>query len=104
MSSRRPGQILGPPSMLQKLLCILDSVVKCKTKEHDFCCTYFLYTNIYTKHFSDCYFKVSGHSKKSKRQIIYPNCPSALRPVSNASENIPVSSPPSQLELRADEI
>ena len=60
-----------------------------------------------TNRFSDCYFcltKVSGHFKKSKSKIAYPDCPSALRPVAHASENISVPSPPSQLELRADEI
>ena len=60
-----------------------------------------------TNHFSDCYFcltKISGHSKKSKSKIVYPNCSSALRPVTHVSENILVPSPPSQLELRADEI
>ena len=59
-----------------------------------------------TNHFSDCYFyltKVSGRSKKSKSKIVYPDCPSALQPVVHVSENIPVPSPPSQLELRADE-
>ena len=48
--------------------------------------------------------KVSGHSKKSKSKIVYPDCPSALRPVAHASKNIPVPSPPSHLELRADKI
>ena len=60
-----------------------------------------------TNYFSDCYFcltKASVHSKKSKSKIVHPDCPSALRPVAHASENIPVPSPPSQLELRADEI
>ena len=60
-----------------------------------------------TNHFSDCYFsltKVSGHSKKSKSKIVYPDCPSALRPVAHESENIPVPRPPSQLDLRADGI
>ena len=61
----------------------------------------------YTNHFSDCYFcltKISGHSKKTKSKIVYPDSPSALRPVAHASDNIPVPSPPSQLELRADKI
>ena len=60
-----------------------------------------------TNHFSDCYFcltKVSGHSKKNKSKIVYLDCPSALRPVAHVSENIPVPSPQSQLELRTDEI
>ena len=60
-----------------------------------------------TNHFSDCYFcltKVSGHSKKSKSKIVYPDCPSALRPVAHAFKNTPVLSSPSQLELRADKI
>ena len=60
-----------------------------------------------TNHFLDCYFcltKVAGHSKRRKSKTVYPDCSSALRPVAHASENIPVSSPPSQLELRADKI
>ena len=60
-----------------------------------------------TNHSLNCYFcltKVSGQSKKRKSKIVYPDCPSALRPVAHASENIQVPSPPSQLELRADEI
>ena len=34
-----------------------------------------------TNRFSDCYFcltQITGHSKKRKAKIVYPNCPSAL--------------------------
>jgi len=37
-----------------------------------------------TNHITDCYFcltKISGHSKCTKSKIVYPDCPSTLRPV-----------------------
>ena len=43
-------------------------------------------------HSDDCYFstvKITGHTSTSKRNIMYPNIPSAIRPVPH-SEYIPV--------------
>ena len=56
-----------------------------------------------TNHSTDCHFcltKVSGHSKGTKSGIVYPDCPSALRPVTHTSENIsiPISPPVSERE------
>ena len=45
-----------------------------------------------SNHLDDCYFcvvKVQGHSKKSGKNIIYPNLPSAIRPIPH-SESLPV--------------
>ena len=50
-----------------------------------------------TNHSTDCYFcltKVSGHSKRTKSDIVYPDCPSALRPVTHTSENILILTTP----------
>ena len=46
-------------------------------------------------HGDDCYFctvQIVGHTKTSRRNIVYPNIPSAMRPVPH-SESIPVPSP-----------
>ncbi len=43
-------------------------------------------------HYDDCYFcmtKISGFSKKTKSKINYPDCPSAMKPVTNDKDNIP---------------
>ena len=48
-------------------------------------------------HLTDCYFcttKISGFSKKSKSEIKYPNCVSAIKPVPHSAEYA-VSTPPS---------
>ena len=50
-----------------------------------------------TNHSTDCYFcltKVWRHSKRTKSGIVYPDCPSALPPVTHTSENIPIPTPP----------
>ena len=50
-------------------------------------------------HFSDCYFcmtKISGVSKKTKSEIKYPDCDSAIKPVPH-SNKYPVSEPLSVL-------
>ena len=52
-------------------------------------------------HLDDCYFcltKVKGHSIKTKSRIIYPNLPSALRPVAHGLE-IPVHKCPIASEV-----
>ena len=46
-----------------------------------------------TNHANDYYFcltKVSGYSKRTKSEIVYPDCPSALRPVTHSHELIPI--------------
>lgn len=51
-------------------------------------------------HSDDCYFcscKVQGHNSKSVKNIVYPNLPSALRPVAHGPD-VPVPSPPGNLE------
>ena len=103
MSSGRPRQILGPH--IRNCYASLTQWLIGEQKSMPFAVRMVWYEP--TNHFSDCYFcltKVSGHFKKSKSKIVYPDCLSALRPVAYASENIPAPSPPSQLELRADDI
>lgn len=51
-------------------------------------------------HHDDCYFclaNVHGYSSKNKKEIIYPNLPSAIRPILH-NESLPVPSPPTNLE------
>ena len=51
-------------------------------------------------HHDDCYFclcNVHGYSSKNKKEIIYPNLLSAIRPIPH-SESLPVPSPPISLE------
>ena len=46
-------------------------------------------------HFNDCYFclcKITGFNKKNKAGIIYPNLPSAMRPVPHGPD-VPIPSP-----------
>jgi hypothetical protein len=55
-------------------------------------------------HLSDCYLcltKIDGHNSKSKRTIIYPSIPSALRPVKH-DDSLPVSKPPQQWTLQEE--
>lgn len=50
-------------------------------------------------HVDDCYFcmtNVRGFSKKNRNKIVYPNLPSAIRPVPHSDE-IPVPTPSAQL-------
>ena len=49
-----------------------------------------------TSHANGCYFclmKVYGYSKRTKSRIVYPDCPSALCPVTHSHENIPIPTP-----------
>lgn len=51
-------------------------------------------------HIHDCYFcmiNVEGHNAKSKKDIVYPNIPSAIRPVAH-NESLPIPIPPTTLE------
>ena len=51
-----------------------------------------------TNHYTDCYFcltNIAGFSKKNKSKIVYPDCPSAIKPVTHAAEGIPIPEPPS---------
>ena len=51
-------------------------------------------------HGDDCYFcscKVQGHNSKTRKSIIYPDLPSALRPVPHGPD-VPVPSPPDNFE------
>ena len=51
-------------------------------------------------HVNDCYFcmvNIQGHNAKSKKDIQYPNIPSALRPITH-SESFPIPVPPPILE------
>jgi len=51
-------------------------------------------------HVTDCYFcltNVTGFSKKSRHNIVYPKVPSALRPVPHC-EDLPMPNPPAELE------
>ena len=51
-----------------------------------------------TNHYTDCYFcltNIAGFSKKNKSKIVYPDCPSAIKPVTHAAERIPIPEPPS---------
>ena len=53
-----------------------------------------------TSHLKDCYFcitKIEGFSRKTKDKIVYPNLPSAIRPVPHSPE-FPVLIPPSSGE------
>ncbi|XP_042233503.1 uncharacterized protein LOC121873827 [Homarus americanus] len=55
-------------------------------------------------HHDDCYFcmtKVAGFNKKTKDHIIYPDIPSAIRPVSH-SDDIPVPVPPDTWEISSE--
>ena len=50
-----------------------------------------------TNHANDCCFrltKVSGYSQCTKSRIVYPDCFSALRPVTHLHENSPIPTPP----------
>ena len=54
-----------------------------------------------TNHANDCYFcltKVFGYSKPTKSMIVYPDRPSAKRPVNFLHENIPIPTPRSVSE------
>jgi len=56
-------------------------------------------------HFIDCYCcltKIDGHHSKSKHIILYPNIPSALRPVEH-DNSLPIPKPPQQLTLHEEE-
>ena len=58
-----------------------------------------------TNHANNCYFcliKVSRYSKSTKSRIVYPECPSALRPVTHLHENIPIPSTSPVSELKND--
>lgn len=59
-----------------------------------------------TNHATDCYFcltKVRGINKKNKKTIVYPDIPSAMRPVKH-SDDLPISKPPMrQPELYQDD-
>ena len=51
-------------------------------------------------HVNDCYFcmtNVSGFTKKTKSNVIYPNVPSAIRPVPHC-ETLPIPVPPNSFE------
>jgi len=53
----------------------------------------------------DCYFcstKIDGHNSKSKHATVYPNNPSALRPVEH-DDSLPNSKPPEQWTLLKEE-
>ena len=55
-----------------------------------------------TNHFSDCVFcltQITGHCKKNGVEIVYPARRSALRPLDHASQSIPISIPPSFLDI-----
>ena len=44
-----------------------------------------------TNHVSDCHFcmtNIAGFTKKKKSAIMYPDCPSALKPVYHDAENL----------------
>lgn len=52
-----------------------------------------------TNHATDCYYcmtNITGFNKKTKKNIVYPNLPSAIRPVEH-SDDIPIPKPPSEL-------
>lgn len=52
-------------------------------------------------HHTDCYFcitDIKGYTQKTKKNIQYPNLPSAIRPVSHSLE-LPVPKPPSSVDL-----
>ena len=56
-------------------------------------------------HSTDCYFcltQIQGYSQKTKKNIAYPNLPSAIRPVLHSSE-LPIPKPPSDLPVISDE-
>ena len=56
-------------------------------------------------HTTDCYFcltQIQGYSQKTKKNIAYPNLPSAIRPVLHSSE-LPIPKPPSDLAVISDE-
>ena len=56
-------------------------------------------------HVSDCYFclsNISGFSSKTKKQIIYINVPSAMRPVPH-SDDLPVPTAPSSYSVGDDD-
>ena len=51
-------------------------------------------------HTTDCYFcltQIQGYSQKTKKNIAYPNLPSAIRPILHSSK------PPSDLPVISDE-
>lgn len=59
-----------------------------------------------TNHIDNCYFcmiNITGYSKKNKRNIEYPNLPSAIRPVPH-SEGIPIPVPPQQLQATDSDV
>jgi hypothetical protein len=52
-------------------------------------------------HFPDCYVcltKLDGYNSKAKHAIVYPNIPSALRPLEH-DDSLPIPKPPQQLTL-----
>jgi hypothetical protein len=57
-----------------------------------------------TCHTSDCYFcmtNIAGHNSRTKSSIVYPNIPSAIRPVPH-SIDLPIPTPPSALHHSTD--
>ena len=58
-----------------------------------------------TNRFSDCYFcltQITGHFKKSKAKIVYPDCPSASRPLDHAFQGILIPIPLSFLDINSE--
>ena len=56
-------------------------------------------------HFTECYFcltKIAGHNSTPKHTTVYPNIPSALRPVEH-DDNLPIPNPPQQRTLHEEE-
>jgi hypothetical protein len=49
-----------------------------------------------------CSTKIDGHNSKSKHTTVYPNNPSALRPVEHG-DSLPNPKPPQQLTLHEEE-
>lgn len=55
---------------------------------------------------ADCYFclaKTEGHNSRCKATTVYPNIPSALRPVKHY-DSLPVRKPPQQWTLHEEEL
>jgi len=60
-----------------------------------------------TNHSTDCYFCMvspikNGMSMKKKSTLVYPNIPSAIRPVPHGDE-LPIPEPPDNLAMYPDE-
>ena len=87
---------MGTTHLMQNVLFQADSMVQWKMKRYAVSSANMIWRER-TNHSTDCYFcltKVSGHSKRTKSGIVYPDCRSALRPVTHTSENIPITTPP----------